>query len=103
MVLPKRFGGNVYIILNIGIGLIVLAAFSIISWKTLGVGMGVARAALVFLPVWMIGVGNELIGAMHRPGFAIKHDGLDFVVQFLVPAFVAVIVWWSCKPKLAKK
>jgi len=96
-------GSNVYDILNIGIGLMVLAAFSIISWKTLGIGMGVARAALVFLPVWLIGVGNELIGAMHRPGFAMKHDGVNFAVQFLVPAFVALIIWWSFKPKLSKK
>jgi hypothetical protein len=76
------------------IGLLLLGACLLMGYK-LGDEGGLARAALSFLLVWLMGAGvNMYIGVKHA-GYSVSDELPVFLLVFAVPAAVALLVWWK--------
>jgi hypothetical protein len=62
-----------------------------------GSSAAMAKAALVFLPLWLIGAGVNMWVGVSEAGYTVKDELPIFLVIFAVPAVVALVVWWKCK------
>jgi hypothetical protein len=83
----------VHTVIVIAIGLAVLAAGLFVG-HTLGGAAGMARAALYFLPLWLIGAGINMYFGVHGAGYAVSDEAPILLVVFAVPAAVALLGWW---------
>ncbi len=54
-----------------------------------------ARAALLFVPLWFVGAGINMWLGVSRAGYSVKEEIPFFFVVFLIPAAVALFVWWQ--------
>jgi hypothetical protein len=54
----------------------------------------IARAALVFVGLWLVGAGINMWIGVSRAGYSVAEEAPIFFVVFLVPTVVALIVWW---------
>jgi hypothetical protein len=54
-----------------------------------------ARSALVFVPLWLIGAGINMWFGVSKAGYSVKEEIPFFFIVFLVPAAVALLVWWK--------
>lgn len=82
------------IVLAIGFGLLGLCA---IAGRVLGGSPGTATAALVFLPLWLIGAGINMYMGVKGAGYSVADEAPIFLLVFAVPAAVALIVWWALR------
>ena len=55
----------------------------------------IARAALVFIGLWLIGAAINMWMGVVKAGYPFKEEVPYFFVVFLVPAVVAVFIWWK--------
>jgi hypothetical protein len=53
-----------------------------------------ARSALVFVALWFVGAGINMWLGVSRAGYSVKEEAPIFFVVFLIPAAVALLVWW---------
>jgi hypothetical protein len=53
----------------------------------------VARAALVFVPIWLVGAGINMWVGVSKAGYSVKEEAQIFLVVFLIPAVVALLIW----------
>ena len=56
-----------------------------------------ARAALAFIPLWLIGEGVNMWVGVAKAGYTVREELPIFLVIFSGPAAVAVVVWWKTK------
>ena len=56
-----------------------------------------SKAALVFLPLWLIGAGINMWVGVAKAGYSVKDELPIFLVIFAVPSAVALVVWWKAK------
>jgi hypothetical protein len=56
---------------------------------------GIAAGALVFLPLWLIGAGINLIVGVRQAGYTVAEETPIFFVVFAIPAAVALFTWWK--------
>jgi membrane associated rhomboid family serine protease len=54
-----------------------------------------ARSALVFVALWFVGAGINMWIGVSRAGYSVKEEAPIFLVVFLIPAAVALLVWWK--------
>jgi hypothetical protein len=54
----------------------------------------VARAALVFIGLWLIGAGINMWYGVSRAGYSVSEEAPFFLVVWAVPSSVALWVWW---------
>ena len=80
----------------IGGGFVLLAVCLLAGRLTGGAwqSAGVARAALVFLPFWLVGAGVNMWVGVSKAGYSVKEETPFFLVVFLIPAVVALLVRW---------
>ena len=81
----------------IGIGFALLVVCLVVGRMMGGVGgagHAIARAALVFLGLWLIGSGINMWIGVSRAGYSVSEEAPIFFVVFGVPAAVALLVWW---------
>jgi len=62
-----------------------------------GSSAAMAKAALVFLPLWLMGAGLNMWIGVAKAGYSVKDELPIFLVIFAVPAGVALVVWWKTK------
>jgi hypothetical protein len=55
---------------------------------------GIASAALVFMPLWLVGAAVNLYLGVKGAGYSVAEEAPIFAVVFAVPAAVAVLAWW---------
>ena len=55
----------------------------------------VARSALVFVPLWIVGAGINMWLGVSKAGYSVAEEIPYFFVVFLIPAAVATFVWWK--------
>jgi len=53
-----------------------------------------ARSALVFIGLWFIGAGINMWIGVSKAGYSVKEEIPYFFIVFLIPAAVALFVWW---------
>ena len=75
----------------------VLLALCLVAGRLMG-GPGqstlLARSALVFIPLWFAGAGINMWVGVSKAGYSVKEEIPFFLIVFLVPAAVALFVWW---------
>jgi hypothetical protein len=79
-----------------GIGLLVLGA-CLLTGHALGGAAAMARAALYFLPLWLIGAGINMYVGVKSAGYAVSEEAPVFLIVFALPALVALFVWWKLR------
>ena len=53
---------------------------------------GLVSAAKVFVPLWAIGAGINMYLGVAKAGYSIRDEAPVFLVVFLVPVVVAVLI-----------
>ncbi len=56
--------------------------------------VGLATAAKVFIPLWVIGAGINLWFGVSRAGYSVAEEIPFFLLVFGVPAAVAIFLAW---------
>ena len=77
----------------VGVGLAVLAACLVVGRLVGGPG-ALPVAALVFLPLWLVGAGINMAIGVRRAGYTVMEEAPVFLGVFGVPALVALFVRW---------
>ena len=54
----------------------------------------VARSALVFIGLWLIGAAINMWVGVSKAGYSVKEEIPYFFIVFLIPAAVAALIWW---------
>ena len=80
----------------IGIGLSVLGA-CLLTGHAVGGAAAMARAALYFLPLWLIGAGINMYLGVKSAGYTVRDEAPVFVIVFALPALVAAFAWWKLR------
>jgi hypothetical protein len=80
----------------IAIGFVLLAVCLVAGRLLGGAGQStlLARSALVFVAVWFVGAGINMWLGVSRAGYSVSEEAPIFLVVFLIPAAVALVVWW---------
>jgi hypothetical protein len=81
-------------VIVIVIGLLLLGA-CLLMGRNLGDQGGLGRAALSFLPVWLMGAGVNMYIGVKNAGYSMSDELPVFLLVFAVPALVALLVWWK--------
>jgi len=76
----------------IATGLVILAA-CLLAGHALGAGASTARAALYFLPLWLLTAALNMYLGMRTAGYAFQQEAPIFLLVFAVPALVALLCW----------
>jgi hypothetical protein len=79
-----------------GIGLLVLGA-CLFSGHAVGGAAALTRAALYFLPLWLIGAGINMYVGVKSAGYTVSEEAPVFLIEFALPALVALLVWWKLR------
>lgn len=78
-------------VIVIGSGLVLLGIALLTGHWT---SIGVAKAALVFIPVWLVlSVANLWFG-VSRAGYGVSEEMPIFLVVFAIPSALAFAAWW---------
>jgi hypothetical protein len=75
----------------------VLLAICLAAGRIIGGGAQpslLARAALVFVALWFVGAGINMWLGVSKAGYSVAEEAPIFFVVFLIPAAVALFVWW---------
>lgn len=82
------------IVLAIGFGLLGLC--TLFGYLLSGTA-GIATAALIFLPLWLVGAGINMYMGVEQAGYSVAEEVPMFLLVFAVPAVAALIVWWMLR------
>ena len=73
-----------------------LLALCLVAGRLIG-GVGqptfLARCALVFIPLWLVGAGINTWLGVSKAGYSVKEEVPYFLIVFLIPTVVALLVW----------
>lgn len=84
-----------HVAMVMGGGMVLLGLFVMFGWLWGGDAIGMAMAAKLFVPAWLLVAGvNMWVGVTHA-GYAVREEAPILVLVFCVPAFVAGIVAWQ--------
>ena len=80
--------------------LVVLAGFALLGLCLLAAGSNRgrrAKAALVFVPLWLVGAAVNLWVGVSQAGYSVTEELPIFLVVFAIPAVLAFALWrvWS--------
>ncbi|MFN4238015.1 MAG: hypothetical protein ACK4FZ_12395 [Vogesella sp.] len=79
----------------IGSGVLLLVVFVLFGWLWGASHAGMALAAKMFIPVWLLlAVTNMWVGVTHA-GYTVRQELPIFLLVFAVPAAVAAIAAWQ--------
>ncbi len=79
-------------------GGLVLLALCLLLGRWLGgptPAVGLAAAAKLFIPLWLIAAGINMWVGVSKAGYSVADEAPVFVVVFAVPAAVALLVLWK--------
>ncbi|CAI1120536.1 hypothetical protein [Serratia entomophila] len=83
-----------HVLLVIGAGVILLGIFILFGWLWGASVAGMALAAKIFVPVWLLmAVVNMWVGVAHA-GYSVRTELPILLLVFAVPAIVAAVAFW---------
>jgi len=82
------------IVMGIGFLWLVICA---LTGRAVGGSSGTGAAALIFLPLWLVGAAINLYVGVKRAGYSVKEEAPIFLLIFAVPAATALFVWWQVR------
>ena len=56
--------------------------------------LGLARAARIFLPLWLVASGINMWIGVSKAGYSVAEEAPTFLVVFAVPAGLALFLLW---------
>jgi hypothetical protein len=77
----------------IGVGFLLLGACLLVG-RLVGGAPALATAALVFLPLWLLGAAVNMAIGVKRAGYTVVEETPVFLVVFAVPAMLALFLRW---------
>lgn len=78
-----------------GAGLVLLGLFVLFGWLWGASAAGMALAAKVFVPAWLlVAVANMWVGVTHA-GYTVRQEAPILLLVFALPAAVAAIAAWQ--------
>jgi hypothetical protein len=80
-------------IIVLAIGFRLLGQFALVGYSLDG-SHAIAKVALLFLPLWLVGAGINMYMGVEQAGYSIAEEVPMFLLVFAVPAVAALIVWW---------
>jgi hypothetical protein len=83
----------VHTVLVIGAALLLLGLCALVG-RLVGSSGAVGTAALVFLPLWLLGAALNMYVGVKRAGYSVADEAPIFLLVFAIPAAVALFVWW---------
>jgi len=83
--------------LMVVVGGLVLFGICVLMGRSFGGASGVATAALVFLPLWLVAAGINMYVGVSRAGYTIAQEAPIFLLVFTVPAAAALFTWWRMR------
>ncbi|MDX2205775.1 MAG: hypothetical protein NW223_23695 [Hyphomicrobiaceae bacterium] len=88
-----------YTLSAIGGGLAVLIVLILLARIIWGAGSAMSSAALWFIPIWFV-ISAVYVGyGIYYFGYSLAQEAPMFLLDFGVPAVVALILWVWLKPK----
>lgn len=77
-------------------GFALLAICLLMGWRASRTDRtaGFARAARLFLPVWLLASAINLWFGMKHGGYSFGEEARVFLVVFAIPAAAAMLIWW---------
>jgi hypothetical protein len=75
----------------LAVGFVLLGIFVLIG-RAMGQG---SRAALYFLPVWLTIAVLNLWYGVAKAGYSVADEFPIFLLVFVVPSAVALLLWWK--------
>lgn len=83
-----------HMLMVIGGGIVLLGVFLLFGKLWGGDAAGLALAAKVFIPVWLlVAIANLWVGVSHA-GYSVREELPILLVVFIAPAVVAVLAIW---------
>jgi hypothetical protein len=82
-------------IIIIVVGLVVLALVAAGAWRFGNGAASLVTAVKVFIAVWLVAALLNMWLGVARAGYSVAEELPIFLVIFLVPAAVAVFLWWK--------
>jgi hypothetical protein len=82
------------IVLIVGFALLGACAF---AGQLSGGGPAAATAALVFIPLWLVGAAINMYIGVRKAGYSVADEAPVFLVVFAIPAAVALFAWWRLR------
>jgi hypothetical protein len=77
----------------IGVGLVLLAGCLLVG-RLLGGPGALPTAAVIFLPLWLVGAGVNMAIGVRKAGYTVAEEAPVFLLVFGVPALVALVLRW---------
>jgi hypothetical protein len=75
-------------------GLVILGLFALAGWRLGGGAQSMVTAAKIFVPVWLVAALINMWMGVSRAGYSIAEELPIFFLIFIIPAAVAVFIWW---------
>lgn len=85
--------------LMVVVGGLLLLAICLYAGKALNGPSGLSRGALVFIPLWLGATGFNLWVGVTRAGYTVAEELPIFGLLFGSLAVVALVTWWTSRPK----
>ena len=83
--------------LMVVVGGVILLGVCALVGRLLGGANGIATAALVFLPVWLVAAAINMYVGVSRAGYTVAQEAPIFLLVFAAPAAVALFTWWRLR------
>ncbi len=77
---------------------VALLALCLLAGRMTGAPKGMATAALVFVPLWLVCAVVNLYIGVKSAGYSVADELPVLLVVFAVPAGSALGVWWRLRP-----
>lgn len=75
------------------VGLVLLAGCLLVG-RLLGGPGALPTAAVIFLPLWLVGAGVNMAIGVRKAGYTVAEEAPVFLLVFGVPALVALLLRW---------
>ena len=80
-----------------GFGLLIVC---LLLGRWMGSAVGLATAAKVFIPIWLLGAGINMWVGVSKAGYSVAEEAPIFALVFAVPAAVALgVLWWLSRSR----
>ncbi len=84
-----------HVLMVMGGGLALLGVFVLFGWLWGASAAGMALAAKVFVPVWLVVAGVNMWVGVSYAGYTVRQESPILLLVFAVPALVASIAVWQ--------
>jgi hypothetical protein len=73
---------------------LLLLALALLVGRTVGDSAGMTRAALLFVPLWLIAAAVNMYRGVRIASYSVGEETPVFLLVFTLPALIALLLWW---------